>query len=65
MFAIKVIWADGEEEYVKQGTGTETARFTSRARAEEQAEFMKMGMDETRCRASTWCRTRRGEKQHE
>jgi hypothetical protein len=44
MFAIKVIWADGEEEYVKQGT--ETARFTSRARAKEQAEFMKMGMDD-------------------
>lgn len=45
-FAIKVIWMDGEEEYVKAGTGTTPARFFNRKAAEEQADFMEMGMDD-------------------
>lgn len=43
-YAIKVIWANGEEEYAKQGT--EIARFANRAEAKEMADFMKMGMDD-------------------
>jgi hypothetical protein len=42
-FAILVVWADGTEEYLKEGV--ETARFTSRERAEKQRDFMKIGMD--------------------
>jgi hypothetical protein len=44
-FAVLVIWEDGEEEYLKEGTSTRPARFSSRKHAKEQAEFMKMGMD--------------------
>jgi hypothetical protein len=44
-FAIKVIWADGNEEYLKQGMGSSVAQFNSQRDAKEQADFMKMGMD--------------------
>ena len=44
-FAILVIWADGEQEYLKQGVA-HVVRFSSRKRAQEQREFMLMGMDE-------------------
>ncbi len=42
-FSILVVWADGVEEYVRQGT--RTAVFPSRAHAKEQADFMKIGME--------------------
>lgn len=48
-FAIKVIWADGSEEYVKQGA--ETAQFSTRAKAIEKADFFKMGMDDGECQS--------------
>ena len=43
-WAILVVWMNGEEEYVKQGIGTEIARFTKR-QAQEQREFLWMGME--------------------
>jgi hypothetical protein len=43
-FAIKVIWQDGTEEYLKQGH--RVAKFLSRKRAQEQVDFMKMGADD-------------------
>lgn len=43
-YAVKVIWKDGEEEYLK--AGTRVAIFSAKSRAEEQAEFMRMGMDD-------------------
>ncbi len=43
-WAILVVWSNGEEEYVKQGIGTEVARFT-KAEAVEQREFLWMGME--------------------
>lgn len=45
-FAIKVIWNDGEEEYLKEGyRGLHPARFTT-CEAAEQVEFMKIGMED-------------------
>lgn len=41
-WSILVVWNDGTEEYVKRGA--EVARFTKR-QAQEQKEFMLMGMD--------------------
>lgn len=43
-FAIKVVWLDGVEEYLKEGCSI--ARFTNRKRAEEQCDFMKEGMED-------------------
>ena len=43
-WAIKVVWSDGEEEYLKEGI--RVAIFSSRSRAHEQADFMKIGMDD-------------------
>ncbi len=51
MFAIKVVWADGEEEYLKQGTSNTPARFFSKKDAREQIEFMRMGMDDGECQS--------------
>jgi len=45
-FAVLVVWNDGDEEYLKDGMSTKPARFTSRQQAKEQADFMKMGMDD-------------------
>ena len=45
-YAVLVIWKTGEEEYLHQGLGSKTARFVSRAAAQRQADFMKMGMEE-------------------
>lgn len=50
-YAIKVIWANGEEEFVKQGLGDTPALFHSRMRAGEQADFMRMGMDDDECQS--------------
>lgn len=45
-FAIKVIWSDGEEEFLKEGlSATKVAKFSSRKQAQSQADFMKIGMD--------------------
>jgi len=46
MYAIKVIWDDGEEELLCKGITDEPARFATRRKAQEMAEFMKVGMDE-------------------
>ena len=43
-FAILVIWKDGEEEYLKEGTAI--ARFSSRKKAVEQTNFMQIGMED-------------------
>jgi hypothetical protein len=43
-FAIKVVWPDGDEELLKDSLG-KTARF-SKSEAEEQKEFMLMGMSD-------------------
>lgn len=47
-FAIKVIWLEGEEEYLKEGESPdgEVALFTSRKRAEAQRDFMLVGMED-------------------
>jgi hypothetical protein len=50
-FAIKVIWNDGEEEFIKEGIGSTPARFSSRSKAEEQVDFMWMGMDNGDCQS--------------
>lgn len=42
--AIKVVWLDGEEEYLKEGA--EPASFVNRARAEEMKSFMLEGMSD-------------------
>ena len=46
-WAVKVVYADGTEGYLNRGpigTGP-VATFVARSRAEEQAEFMREGMD--------------------
>ena len=43
-WAIKVVWKDGEEEYLKGPRGR-IATFFGRSRAEDQAEFMREGME--------------------
>jgi len=45
LLAIKVIWADGEEEFLKEGGSHTPFAYSSRKKAEEQVEFMKIGMD--------------------
>jgi gluconate kinase len=45
-FAVKVIWLDGDEEYLHEGMSERTARFFTEREAKEQAEFMKMGMSD-------------------
>lgn len=45
-YHIKVVWKDGEEELLKQGMGDQVAVFRSYRAAQEQAEFMRMGMDD-------------------
>jgi len=43
-FAVLVIWKDGEEEYLREGS--RVAVFSARSRAEDQADFMRMGMED-------------------
>jgi hypothetical protein len=43
-YAIKCIDHDGEEEYVMANRGTRIAAFTSKLAAQEQANFLKMGV---------------------
>lgn len=43
-YAIKVIWLEGDEEYLEEGD--KTASFTNRERAEEMKSFMLEGMSE-------------------
>lgn len=45
-FAIKVIWLDGTEEYLKTGHSGRVADFRSRDLAEAQRDFMLAGMAE-------------------
>lgn len=42
-YAIKVIWRDGEEEYLKEGS--RPATFANRERADSMRAFMLEGMD--------------------
>lgn len=42
LFAIRVTWPDGSDEFLREGIST--ACFHSRRAAEEQIEFMRMGM---------------------
>jgi len=51
MFAIKVVWADGAEEYLKMGQSSTPARFFSKKDARAQVEFMQMGMDDGECQS--------------
>ena len=44
-YRIKVIWKNGEEEFVQEGLRPgRYAIFTSRASAQQQADFLKMGI---------------------
>lgn len=47
-YAIKVIWLDGTEEYVKEGFGADAhvATFADRREADRQRDFMSHGFDE-------------------
>lgn len=42
-YSIKVIWQDGEEEYLKEGS--RPALFANRERADSMRAFMLEGMD--------------------
>lgn len=46
-WAIKVIWQDGEEEFLREGMSPngKIALFSSRKRAEQQRDFMLEGID--------------------
>lgn len=47
-FAIKVVWADGEEEYLVRGlcSNGPIALFPNREEAERQREFLAQGFDQ-------------------
>ena len=45
-WAVKVIWPDGQESYVRKGLTNEIAVFQSKQKAKKQAEFMEMGMSD-------------------
>lgn len=44
LYAILVVWKDGEQEYLKEGNVL--VKFSSKSRASEQVEFMRMGMED-------------------
>lgn len=44
-YKILVVWKNGDEEYLQQGN--RDAIFTSKKAAEDQAEFMRMGVEGT------------------
>jgi hypothetical protein len=44
-WAVLVVWLDGEEEYLHPGTSGDVAIFPSRERAQEQRDFMWIGME--------------------
>jgi hypothetical protein len=43
-WAVKVVWLDGEEEYLAQGS--HITRFANRERAEDLRDFLKEGMED-------------------
>jgi hypothetical protein len=45
-WAIKMVDSDGEEDWVCTGFSNEIALFPSKARAQQQADFMEMGLDD-------------------
>lgn len=45
-WAVLVTWLDGEEEYLHEGMGDKTARFTTKLAAKEQRDFMMIGMSD-------------------
>jgi hypothetical protein len=44
-YAIKVVQDDGEEDFLCDGLGNVPTHFPSRAAAQRQVDFMKLGMD--------------------
>jgi hypothetical protein len=44
-YAIKVIDDDGGEDFLCDGLGNRPSRFPSRAAAQRQVDFMKIGME--------------------
>ena len=44
-YAVKVVRKDGVEHFLCEGIGDVPARFPSRAAAQRQADFMKIGME--------------------
>lgn len=45
-WAVLVIWEDGTEEYLKAGVSGSVARFHSREAANDQADFVRMGIED-------------------
>jgi len=46
-YAVKVIWNNGKEELVQLGCrNSQPAIFPSKRRAQEQADFLKMGISD-------------------
>ncbi len=45
-YAIKVVWKDGSEDYVFDFMTSHVSTFTSRARAQQRADFLAEGMDD-------------------
>jgi hypothetical protein len=44
-YAILVVQKDGSEDYFCEGLGNTPSRFPSRAAAQRQVDFMKVGME--------------------
>ena len=44
-YAILVIQQEGDEDYLCDGLGNRPTKFPSRAAAQRQVDFMKIGMD--------------------
>jgi hypothetical protein len=44
-YAILVIQKDGDEDYLCEGVGNWPVLFPSRAAAQKQVDFLKIGMD--------------------
>ena len=43
-YKVQIVWSDGDVEIVQEGL--RDAVFSTKAEAEENAEFMRMGLDE-------------------
>lgn len=45
-YAVKVVWADGREEYVCEGISDQPGVFPNKVRAKELADGFEMAFDE-------------------
>ena len=45
-YAILVVWPDGATEFVKRGLDAGVALFSTKKRAEEKMEFLKVGLQD-------------------